>query len=107
MATRTLRLVAGFVVALATLQPASSAGPASMASPAAPPPASSSAWSVNDPHLLFLFSQMEMALGDVNSAVELADRAAALGRGKKEAAAPQPRAIDEDCLVSKQPGGRS
>jgi hypothetical protein len=93
------------VVALATFQPAAPAGTA--AAPAASTTASSSAWTVNDPHLLFVFSQMEMALGDVNSAVELADRAAALGRGRKEAAPQQPRATDEDCPFSKQTSGRS
>ncbi|MGH9531564.1 MAG: hypothetical protein ACRD2Q_04175 [Terriglobales bacterium] len=43
----------------------------------------------------------------MNSAVELADRAASLGRDKKETVAPQPRAIDEDCPLSKQTNGRS
>ncbi|MGH9578026.1 MAG: hypothetical protein ACRD3R_11370 [Terriglobales bacterium] len=95
------------MVALATFQPASTGGSASITAPAASAQASSSAWSMNDPHLLFVFSQMEMALGDVNSAVELADRAASLGRDKKETVAPQPRAIDEDCPLSKQTSGRS
>ncbi|MGH9555055.1 MAG: hypothetical protein ACRD2Y_04450 [Terriglobales bacterium] len=107
MATRTLGLIAGFVVALATFQPVTSVETASVAVPAASTQASGNAWSVNDPHLLFVFSQMEMAMGDVNSAVELADRAASLGRVRKETAAPQPRAIDEDCPLPKQASGRS
>jgi hypothetical protein len=106
MAIRAKGLIAGFVVALATFQPANNLGGAPIAAPAASE-AFSSAWSVNDPHLLFVFSQMEMAMGDVNSAVELADRAASLGREKKEAVQPQPRAIDEDCPLSKQTSGRS
>jgi hypothetical protein len=99
--------MAGIVVTLATLQPADGVGNATMVAPAASSPAAGSAWSVNDPHLLFVFSQMEMALGDVNTAVELADRAASMGRDKKEAIAPQPRAIDKDCPLSKQTSGRS
>ena len=104
MATRALGLVAGFVVALLRFQTATPAAPA----PEAPAAAASSRspWAVNDPHLLFLFSQMEMAMGDVNSAVALADRAASLERAKKEAPA-QPAAIDEDCPLSKQTSGRS
>jgi len=104
MARRGLGLIAGIVVTLATLQPADGVGNAPIVAPAASSPAASSAWSVNDPHLLFVFSQMEMALGDVNSAVELADRAAAMGR--EETVAPQPRAIDKEC-PSKQTSGRS
>ncbi len=107
MAIRSVGLIAGLVVALATFQPATTVGNAPMAAPAASSQASSSAWSVNDPHLLFVFSQMEMALGDVNSAVELADRAASMRRDKKEVVAPKPRAIDEDCPLSKQTSGRS
>ena len=104
MATRALGLIAGFVVALASFQPITPAAPAAESTPV--PTASNSRWAVNDPHLLFLFSQMEMAMGDVNSAVALADRAAALDRAKK--AAPVPLAtIDEDCPISKQPAGRS
>ena len=105
MARRGLGLIAGLVVTLATLQPADGVGNAPMVAPTAVSQPSSSAWSVNDPHLLFVFSQMEMALGDVNSAVELADRAASMGR--KETVAPQPRAIDKDCPLSKQTSGRT
>ena len=107
MATRALGLIVGFVVALASFQPATPAGTATVAAPAVSNSVShSNAWSVNDPHLLFLFSQMQMAMGDVNSAVELADRAASLERSKKEAT-PQPPAIDDDCHFSKAAGGRS
>lgn len=49
---------------------------------------------------------MEMAMGDVNSAVALADRAASLDRAKKTVPA-QPATIDEDCPISKQAAGRS
>jgi len=105
MATRTLGLIAGFVVALASFQPATPAAPAAEATAAAA--TSSSPWAVNDPHLLFLFSQMEMAMGDVNSAVALADRAAELERAKKTAPQAQPISIDEDCPLAKQTAGRS
>ncbi len=106
MAMRALGPIAGFVVVLASFHLATTAAPA----PAAPVAAttSSSSWAVNDPHLLFLFSQMEMAMGDVNSAVALADRAAALERARKDAPAQaQPISIDEDCPISKQTAGRS
>lgn len=104
MATRVLGLIAGLVVALASFQPATPMAPTAESTPASS--ASSGSWAVNDPHLLFLFSQMEMAMGDVNSAVALADRAASLDRAKKAAPA-QPAAIDQDCPISKQPAGRS
>ena len=104
MATRAFGLIAGLVVALASLQPVTTAAPG--AESTAAPAASSSPWAVNDPHLLFLFSQMEMAMGDVNSAVALADRAASLDRAKKATPA-QPASIDEDCPISKQPAGQS
>jgi len=105
--------MAGLVVALATFHPAT---PAEMGNQGAIPAASasSSVWAGNDPHLLFLASQMELALGDVNSAVALADRAASLERmnertnerTKKEAPV-KPAAIDDDCPFSKSAGGQS
>ncbi len=104
MAARVLGLMAGLVVALATF---SQAGPAEMWERVAPAAsASSNAWAGNDPHLLFLASQMELALGDVNSAVALADRAASLERTKKEPAV-KPKAVDDDCPFSKAAGGQS
>ncbi len=100
MATRAFALIAGFVVALASFQPVTPAATAGVGT------TSNSSWTVNDPHLLFLFSQMEMAMGDVNSAVVLADRAASLERSRKEVQA-QPAPVDEDCPVAKQAAGRS
>ncbi len=104
MATRALGLIAGLVVALASFQPATPWASAPESAPAST--AASGPWAVNDPRLLFLFSQMEMAMGDVNSAVALADRAAALERAKKATPA-QPASIDEDCPISKLVTGRS
>ena len=44
---------------------------------------------VDDPRVLYLFSQVEMALGDVDSAVRLADRAAKVERnGNQETPRP-------------------
>ncbi|MGH9579439.1 MAG: hypothetical protein ACRD2R_00470 [Terriglobales bacterium] len=60
-----------------------------VASPSAAQPADG-AGALSDPHLLYVLSQMEMALGDVDSALQLAERAA-----KLEATAKQPAAKPE------------
>ncbi|HXE91259.1 MAG TPA: hypothetical protein VNK82_09885 [Terriglobales bacterium] len=87
IAIRLVILVAAFAVIFTAAQPFLPV-PASETAHAADfsaPPASQ----VDDPRVLYLFSQMEMALGDIDSAVRLADRASRVERNL-EREAPQP-----------------
>ena len=80
--TRALILVSVFAVVFTAAQPFL---PASAAETAHAADLNASPMNqVDDPRVLYLFSQMEMALGDVGSAVRLADRAAKAERNRNQ-----------------------
>ncbi|HSA91598.1 MAG TPA: hypothetical protein VLE48_01180 [Terriglobales bacterium] len=84
--SRVVILAAAFVVLFTVAQPFLPA-PAAETAHALDPSASLN--KADDPRVLYLFSQVEMALGDVESAVRLADRASKAERNRTQET-PQP-----------------